>query len=86
MIHLYTLNTRFDRVSWGENVYDTRVIHVYYHVGWSHTRTEQGVYWNLMSAVEGGRITRVTDLNLLNGDLLAIFSFKDRPPILVKLE
>ena len=29
---------------------------------------------------------KATDLSLLSGDLLAIFSFKDRPPILVKLE
>ena len=28
----------------------------------------------------------MTDLDLLNGDLLAIFSFEDRPPILVELE
>jgi len=30
--------------------------------------------------------TKRRSLNLLNGDLLAIFSFKDRPPVLVKFE
>ena len=49
---------------------------------------KQSVYCNQLLGYQGNQVTKITDLGSLSfsSGLLAVFSLKDRPPILVELE